>query len=50
MADETILVVEDNVMNMELITDILEIQGYTVLRATTGADALKLAPDEKPDL
>ena len=50
MAGETILIVEDNVMNMELITDILEVQGYTVLRATTGADALKMAPVEKPDL
>ena len=50
MAGETILVVEDNVMNMELITDILEVQGYTVLSAITGADALKLAPVEQPDL
>ena len=50
MADETILVVEDNVMNMELITDILEVHGYKVLSATTGADALKMAPAENPNL
>ncbi len=50
MANETILVVEDNVMNMELITDILEVKGYEVLQATTGSDALDLVNSKHPDL
>ena len=50
MANETILVVEDNVLNMELITDILEVKGYEVLQATTGSDALDLVNSKHPDL
>ncbi len=50
MAGETILVVEDNALNMELISDILEAHGYRVVQAVTGADALKLVPSEHPDL
>jgi CheY-like chemotaxis protein len=50
MAGETILVVEDNPMNMELITDILEAQGYDVKQATTGADAIKIVQSDIPDM
>lgn len=50
MAGETILVVEDNPMNMELITDILESQGYDVKQATTGADAIKFVQSNIPDM
>ena len=50
MAGETILVVEDHMMNLELISDLLEVHGYRVLQATTGADALKQCQSERPDL
>lgn len=50
MAGETILVVEDNAMNMELITDLLESRGYLVVQATSGSDALNLAKTEHPGI
>lgn len=37
-----ILVVEDNPLNMELVRDILESQGCTVLAATDGQEALEM--------
>ena len=50
MAGETILVVEDNLLNMELITDILEAQAYRVVQARAGAEAIELAKRERPAL
>lgn len=50
MADETILVVEDNPLNLELVTDILEAKGYRVLKAMSGADAIALVQESLPDL
>ena len=50
MAGETILVVEDNPLNLELISDILEAHGYRVQAATSGAEAIKMVDAEKPDL
>ncbi len=50
MAGETILVVEDNPMNMELVADILENHGYTVVKVTTGADAIPQVREILPDL
>jgi CheY-like chemotaxis protein len=50
LAGENILIVEDNPLNLELITDILEANGYVVTSAITGADALKLVETETPDL
>ena len=45
-----ILVVEDNEMNLELVTDILEAEGYEVIQATNGNDALESANSQRPDL
>lgn len=50
MAGETILIVEDNPLNMELATDLLEIAGYTVLQAGTAEDGVELAKARIPDL
>ncbi len=50
MAGETILVVEDNALNMELISDILESQGYRVVQARAGAEAIDLAKQDRPAL
>ncbi|MBP2030168.1 two-component system cell cycle response regulator DivK [Methanohalophilus levihalophilus] len=46
----TILVVEDNPMNMELTVDLLEADGYDVEQAEDGPMALSLIKDKKVDL
>ncbi len=50
MSGETVLIVEDNPLNLELISDILEAHGYRVQSAISGSDALKMVEEEKPDL
>jgi two-component system cell cycle response regulator DivK len=47
---KTILVVEDNELNMKLFHDLLEMRGYNVLRAGDGMEGLKLAREHHPDL
>ena len=47
---KSILVVEDNELNMKLFHDLLEAQGYNVLQSRDGMEALKLARTHKPDL
>jgi len=50
MTGERILVVEDNEMNMKLFRDVLIATGYRTLEATTGAEAVELAAEHRPDL
>jgi len=50
MAGEKILIVEDNSMNMELVTDLLEASGYVVIQAGTAEEGIELARSELPDL
>jgi len=45
-----ILMVEDNEMNRELATDLLELAGYVIICAGTAEEGLKLAREELPDL
>ena len=45
-----ILVVEDNEMNLELASDILEANGYIVMQAQGGEEALQIAREHRPDL
>ena len=45
----TVLVIEDNVDNMLLISDILEANGYKVLQAETGIQGVEMAEDNLPD-
>jgi two-component system, cell cycle response regulator DivK len=45
-----ILVVEDNEMNLDMLSRRLSRRGYDVLIATDGAQGVKLARSEKPDL
>ena len=47
---ETIAVIEDNVLTGDMITDILVGEGFQVIRAYSGTEALYLLKQKKPDL
>jgi len=47
---KTVLVVEDNELNMKLFNDLLEAHGYLVMQARTGPEALAAAREGRPDL
>ncbi|MDX2101535.1 MAG: response regulator [Alphaproteobacteria bacterium] len=47
---KTILIVEDNELNMKLFHDLLESQGYATLQSGDGMEALRLARQHRPDL
>ncbi|MEP7303613.1 MAG: response regulator [Caldimonas sp.] len=47
---KTILIVEDNEKNMKLVRDILRHNGHATLEAVNGADGVRLALSERPDL
>lgn len=47
---KTVLIVEDNELNMKLFHDLLEAHGYDTLQTRTGIEALQLARDNHPDL
>ena len=47
---KTILIVEDNDLNMRLFTDVLETQGHRVLQARDGLKGLAMAREHRPDL
>lgn len=46
----TILIVEDNPMNMELARDVLEANGYRVRGAASAGEALQALQESLPDL
>ena len=46
----TVLVVEDNPLNMELVTDLLVAHGHEVRQAGTAEDGVRLAKETGPDL
>jgi two-component system, cell cycle response regulator DivK len=48
--NRTILVVEDNELNLKLFRDLLEARGYKVVQTKDGTEALGLARQIKPDL
>lgn len=47
---KTVLIVEDNELNMKLFHDLLDAHGYRTLQTSDGMDALKLAREHRPDL
>ena len=47
---KTVLVVEDNVLNMKLFHDLLQAYGYNVLQTGDGMEALRLARQHRPDM
>lgn len=48
MADELILVVEDNDRNRKLVRDVLQFKGYEIAEATNGEDGIELARTRRP--
>ena len=46
----TVLIVDDTPANIDVLSQILEEEGYTILVATSGQAALDLAPLSRPDL
>ena len=50
MAAERILIAEDNEKNMKLFRDVLELNGFETLEASTGEQAIELATQHTPDL
>jgi two-component system, cell cycle response regulator DivK len=47
---KTILLVEDNQLNLTLLTDLLEYEGYTVVATRFGEAAVQLAGECQPEL
>ena len=50
MANELILIVEDNEKNRKLVRDVLQHTGYKTLEAETGEDGVRLARESSPAL
>ena len=47
---KTVMIVEDNELNMKLFRDIIEASGYQTVRTRNGLEALDLARANRPDL
>ena len=47
---KTVLVVEDNELNMKLFHDLLEASGYDTIQTRNGLEAIELAREHRPDL
>lgn len=47
---KTVLIVEDNELNMKLFNDLLQAHGYDTLQTAHGIEAMELARAHKPDL
>ncbi len=47
---KTVLIVEDNELNMKLFNDLLQAHGYNTVQTMDGHEVLKLAREHRPDL
>ena len=47
---KTILIVEDNELNMRLFNDVLQASGYQTLQTGDGSEAVTLTEEHRPDL
>ena len=47
---KTILIVEDHELNMKLWNDVLEAQGYGLLKTSLGLEAIGMAGEHRPNL
>ena len=50
MADQLILIIEDNERNLKLVRDVLQFNGFQTVEARTAEDGLALASANPPDL
>src|SRR5262245_65345929 len=50
MANELILIVEDNPKNLKLVRDTLQVKGYQTIEAETGEGGVRLAHERHPAL
>jgi two-component system cell cycle response regulator DivK len=50
MMAKTVLIVEDNELNMKLFHDLLEAHGYSTVQTRNGVDVMNLAREHRPDL
>jgi CheY-like chemotaxis protein len=50
MTNKKILIIEDNALNLELVTDLLELHGFAVASARTAEEGLRLARELLPAL
>jgi CheY-like chemotaxis protein len=50
MANELILIIEDNEKNRKLIRDLLHVKGYQTIESETAEDGLNLAEEKTPAL
>ena len=49
-AMQSVLIVEDNELNMKLFNDLLSAHGYRTIQTRSGFEAMKLARTHRPDL
>ena len=47
---KSVLIVEDNELNMKLFNDLLEAHGYRTIQTRSGVEAVELARANRPDL
>ncbi|HVB89716.1 MAG TPA: response regulator [Beijerinckiaceae bacterium] len=47
---KTVLIVEDNELNMKLFSDLLDANGYATVQSRNGVEAVDLARHHRPDL
>ena len=50
MAEELILIIEDNEKNRKLVRDVLQAKGYQTIESESAEDGLQLARDRSPAL
>jgi|SRR5215470_14901981 len=50
MANELILIVEENPASMKLVRDSLQVKGYQIIAAETGEEGVRLAQERQPAL
>ena len=48
MANELILIIEDNEKNRKLARDVLQVKGYNTIESETAEEGLKLAAEKSP--
>jgi two-component system cell cycle response regulator DivK len=50
MANELILIIEDNEKNRKLVRDVLQFKGYQTVESETAEEGIRLAREKKPAL